>query len=232
MLHFLQQRFLLLQKIGDLPLGGATVGDVFDGQENELAGVFLKKHLARIQEHRASSDNRKVALDFEGFHRGVLGRHTFQQQPQLGNIPLAVAQPVDRTAMNVLKLHPEGLVESAVCRDDAQILIEDQERIADRIHDGLGEQTPLIKVYEQRDVGQGQRVCRSGSLSIVQRFHVYPYEKSTLTKSDQRLARDERRLRLSPRFPEFSSATNESCDRHKIRRAEVCADVEKTTLRG
>ena len=43
MLHFLQQRFLLLQQVGDFAFGGAAVGDIFDGQENELAGVFLKK---------------------------------------------------------------------------------------------------------------------------------------------------------------------------------------------
>jgi hypothetical protein len=69
--------------------------------------------------------------------------------------------------MNFLKLHPEGLIESAVCRDDTQVLIEDQEGFADRIHDRLGEQAPIIKVYEQRAVGQGQRVCRPGALSIV-----------------------------------------------------------------
>ena len=127
----------------------------------------MKKHLARIQEHRASSDNGKVALDLVSLHRGVLRRHSFQQQPKLGNIPLAIAQPVNRTAMNVLKLHPEGLIESAVCSDDAQILIENQEGFADRIHDRLGEQAPVIEVYEQRATGQGHHVCRPGALSII-----------------------------------------------------------------
>ena len=42
-LHFLQQRVLLLQQVGDLPFGGAAVGDIFDCQENELAGVFMEK---------------------------------------------------------------------------------------------------------------------------------------------------------------------------------------------
>ena len=39
-LHLLQQRLFLLQQIGDLPFGGATAGNIFDGQENELAGFF------------------------------------------------------------------------------------------------------------------------------------------------------------------------------------------------
>src|SRR4029077_1504543 len=51
------------------------------------------------------------------------------------------------------------------------------ERIADRIHDGLGERACIVQVYEQRAIGPRQRVCRSGALSIVQVFHVYPHEK-------------------------------------------------------
>jgi hypothetical protein len=39
-------------------------------------------------------------------------------------------------------------MESAVCGDDTQVLIEDQERIADRIDDRLGEHAPGIEVYE------------------------------------------------------------------------------------
>jgi hypothetical protein len=79
--------------------------------------------------------------------------------------------------MNVLTLHPERLIESAVCRDDTQVLIENQEGIADRIHDGLGERARIVEVYEQWASGQGQRVCRPGALSMVQRFHIYSHQK-------------------------------------------------------
>jgi hypothetical protein len=61
---------------------------------------------------------------------------------------LAIAQPINRAAMNVLEIHPERLAESAVCRDDTQILSENQEGIADRIHDSLGERARIIEVYE------------------------------------------------------------------------------------
>jgi hypothetical protein len=69
--------------------------------------------------------------------------------------------------MNVLTIHPEGLIEGAVCSNDTQILIENQEGIADRIHDGLGERARIVEVYEQRAIGQGQRVSRPESFSIV-----------------------------------------------------------------
>jgi len=54
---------------------------------------------------------------------------------------------------------------------------------------------------------------------------------STLTKSDQPVARDERSATTIPRFPEFSFAANQSGDRQKIKRADRYADVEKTCLR-
>jgi hypothetical protein len=53
---------------------------------------------------------------------------------------------------------------------------------------------------------------------------------STLTKSYQRVAHNERSATAIPRFPEFSSATKEPGDRQKIQRADCCADVENTNL--
>jgi hypothetical protein len=64
---------------------------------------------------------------------------------KLGDIPLAVAQSAKRTTLNVLTTHPERLMESAVCSDDTQVLIENQEGIADRIHDRLGERTRSLR---------------------------------------------------------------------------------------
>ena len=41
MLHLLQQHFLLMQQRSDLAFGDAPIGDIFDGQENELVGISL-----------------------------------------------------------------------------------------------------------------------------------------------------------------------------------------------
>jgi hypothetical protein len=48
--------------------------------------------------------------------------------------------------VNLLAAHPEHLVESAVCGDDGQILIEDKQRIAGGIHNCLGERARIIEV--------------------------------------------------------------------------------------
>jgi len=103
---------------------GAPVGNIFDSQEDQRGSVSSIEHLPRIQEHRAASDSGKISLDFVSFHHGVLRRDFLQQRPKLGDIPLAIAQSVNRTTLNVLTTHPERLTESAVCSDDTQALIE------------------------------------------------------------------------------------------------------------
>ena len=157
MLHLLQQRFLLLQQLRDLTFGGTPIGDIFECQENEIAGVSLIEYLPRIQEHQTPSDNGKVSFDFVSLHHGVLWRDVLQQQPKFGNIPLAIAQPIYRTTLNVLTIHPERLMESAVSSDNAQVLIENQERIADRIYDRLRERVRFIELYERLAVRPRQR---------------------------------------------------------------------------
>ena len=145
MLHFLQQRFLLLQEGGHLPFGGSLIGDIFDHQKNELASSLIE-NLSRIQEHRASSDIGDVSLDFVSLHHGVPRRDFLQQQPKFGDIPLASAQPVNWATLNVLRVHSKRSAEGAARRDDTQLLIKDQKGIADRIHDRLGERVPGIGI--------------------------------------------------------------------------------------
>jgi hypothetical protein len=172
----------------------------------------LIEYFPRIQEHRPSSDNGKVSLDFVSLHHGVLWRDVLQQQPKLGDIPLAIAQPIYRTTLNVLTIHPECLMESAVCSDNAQVLIENQEWIADRIYDRLRERVRFIEVYERLFVRPRQRGSWSGARSIVRRFHIStlqessPLQRALKTSSrppigDQRLAQISRQPLCHPPPP-------------------------------
>jgi hypothetical protein len=141
-------------------------------QENELASIPPTDHLTRVQEHRASPDSGKFPLDLVTLHDGVLRRDIFQQEPKRGNIPLPVTQRVNRTIFNVLTSHPERLTKSAVCADDTKVLIEDEKRIPDRIHDLLSKRVRIINVDERLPVGRGQGVRGKPALRIVQRFHL------------------------------------------------------------
>jgi hypothetical protein len=153
MLHFLQQHFLQSQKLRHLPFGGAPLGYIFDRQENELASIPLTDHLPCVQEHRASPDSGKFALDLVTLHHAVRRCDIFQQEPKRGNIPLSVTQRVNRTILDVLTSHPERLTKSAVRSDDTQILIEDEKRNMDRVHNPLGERVHIIDVDEPLPVG-------------------------------------------------------------------------------
>lgn len=88
----------------------------------------------------------KVLLNFVRIHHAMLWRDVLQQQPKLRDVPLAVAKRINGAALDVLPLHHERHIESAVCRDDTQVLIEDQERLADGIDDRLSKRVRTIRV--------------------------------------------------------------------------------------
>ena len=115
----------------------------------------MTDHLPRVQEHRASPDSGKFSLHLVTLHHGVVRRDILQQEPKRGDIPLPVAQRVNRTILNVLTSHPERLTKSAVCADDTQILIQDEKGIADRIHDPLSERVHIIDIDDQLPIGRG-----------------------------------------------------------------------------
>jgi hypothetical protein len=62
-----------------------------------------------------------------------------------------------------------------------QVLIEDQERLADRIHDRLGERASIIDVHERLTIGRGQCVCRDWALQQGLRSYVYSPKKRPVT---------------------------------------------------
>ena len=129
-------------------------------------------HLPRVQEHRASPNSGKFALDLVTLHHGVRRRDIFEQEPKRGIIPLSVAQRVNRTILNALTSHPERLTKSAVCGFNTQILIEDEKGNMDRVHNPLGKRVYIIDVEDWSPVGRGQGVRGRPALSIVQPFHV------------------------------------------------------------
>ena len=134
----------------------------------------MTDHLPRVQEHRASPDSGKFPLDLVTLHHGVERRDILQQEPKRGNIPLPVAQRVNRTILKILTGHPERLTKSVVRADDTQILIQHQKGIPDRIHDPLGERVHIIDIDidDQLPIGRGQGVRGRPALSIDQRFHI------------------------------------------------------------
>ena len=117
--------------------------------------VALVEDLARIQEHDARPDLRKLVLHLKVVQHTVIGSDLFQQRAQGRNIPLAITQRVQQLALRFLPVDAECQVERAACRNDAQVLVEDQERLAHRINDGLRKRATILNVSKWHAPGHG-----------------------------------------------------------------------------
>jgi hypothetical protein len=95
-------------------------------------------------------------LDFVAFHHRCPRQYLLQQQPEFRDVPLAVAQRVNRDALDFLPFDPEGQVERSAGGDDAQILIEDQQRLANRIDDRQGKRSCVVDTREEVNVSDGK----------------------------------------------------------------------------
>ena len=112
-------------------------GHVLHGQDQQLA-VVARLELAGVEQHHPAADDREGVLELEVVEDGALGDDVLEQGPQVGDVPLAVAQLVDEAALGLLGRDVERLVEGAVGGPDAQRGVEDQQRLAHRIDDVLG----------------------------------------------------------------------------------------------
>lgn len=76
-------------------------------------------------------------LDLIVDHRHALRDHLVEQAAQFGNVPLPVAEIVDVLADRLVAVDLEGGEEGAAGCLDAEVLIQQQQRIGNRIDDAL-----------------------------------------------------------------------------------------------
>ena len=72
-------------------------------------------HLSSIQQHRSEPKARKVVNHLEPVHLRSFRDNGFKQEPEGRNIPLAVAQVVEKPALSLPGMHFEDIVERAAC---------------------------------------------------------------------------------------------------------------------
>lgn len=73
--------------------------------------VALAIEATGIEEHSAETEAGKVVLHLIFIEAGVLWQNDFEQFPQLGNNPLAVAKFVDMAAHSLFGSDTEGTIE-------------------------------------------------------------------------------------------------------------------------
>ena len=100
--------------------------------------MVARLKLAGIEQHHPAANDRKGVLELKVVEDGTLGDNILQQGPQVGDVPLAVAQLVNEAVLGFFRRDVKGLIESAVGGPDAQGGVEDQQRLTHRIDDVLG----------------------------------------------------------------------------------------------
>ena len=129
-------------------LGAPPLGHVFHGQDQQFA-VVARLELAGIEQHHPAANDREGVLELKVVEDGTLGDNIFEQGPQVGDVPLAVAQLVNQAVLGFFGRDVKGLVEGAVGGPDAQGGVEDQQGLAHRIDDVLGVVLNIVNLLNQ-----------------------------------------------------------------------------------
>ena len=79
----------------------------------------------------------KLVLDLITFHHALLGYDLFQQHAKLRNIPLSIAQRVEKPALGVLGPDLEIRIKGTTSRNHAKLFIEHQNRLTDSVDNAL-----------------------------------------------------------------------------------------------
>jgi hypothetical protein len=122
-----------------------SVGHVGEGQEDRDVHAGVIEHLAGVQQHRAAAEGGKVVGDLEPVHRRLLGDDRLQQEAQGRDVPLAVAQAVEQPPLGLARIDLEGLVERSARGQHVEARVQDDQRLVDRVHDGLGQRLGALE---------------------------------------------------------------------------------------
>ena len=93
-------------------------------------------------------DARKIMFDFVVFHGPLFGENFSQQHAKLRNIPLTVSQVIQELALGMVGLDLEFQIERLARSNDTKILIENDQRLSNRIHDGVRKYPSVLDVNE------------------------------------------------------------------------------------
>ena len=124
----LQQPLLLL-------LCCASLGDVLDCKEDHSALAAVVANGECVELDSALADMREGLLELEAFDRHMLGNHAREQLTQARYVPFAARQLKQRSSMRFRGILPEYLVEAATAGEQMKRVVEDQERLGERIDD-------------------------------------------------------------------------------------------------
>ncbi|KQW66979.1 hypothetical protein ASE17_19850 [Phenylobacterium sp. Root77] len=114
------------------------LGDVLEKHKNAAAAAVLVNKPARTHQHGLLTELREVVAHLIADDCGALRHDLRQQLAKVGDVPLPVSKIKQPLPQRFVLADLEGLEERLVARQDAEGLIEHQQRRLERIDDALG----------------------------------------------------------------------------------------------
>ncbi len=114
-----------------------AVGNVFDGEKNQVWVRGLRREPAGVEQHVPSPESDEGVFNLEVFNRMAVAQDLGEERAQSGDVPLPVAQVVDELALRLFFRDMEVPVESGVGRADPQASVENHERLSQGRNDIL-----------------------------------------------------------------------------------------------
>ena len=113
-------------------LGEQTLSDIMDGQEDAPRATAGVVQHPGAEQHGARAETFKRVGDLEAAEEGVPWNDLFKQFAQFRDVPLAIDQLINQTALRFGRRNIEGLIKCFIGGVDGQVGLENQQRIAQR----------------------------------------------------------------------------------------------------
>ncbi len=101
-----------------------------------MAG-FSAQHLAGMEQNHPRANARKILLDQKSFHNFLIHQGPFQQGVKRRNVPSPVIQREQQLSGRVPGIDLEGFVKRTAGDEDFQLVVQNKQRLAYRLHDDL-----------------------------------------------------------------------------------------------
>ncbi len=129
-------QLLAADTLQDFLFQAPLLRDILDGKQIVLAGgAVAVGHFARVNHQQAASDRGQRAFHLVVFNAALPGENLLQQRAQRSYFPLLVVEGKDRPVFDPPGSQPKSFIKCRIGRADAQITVEDDQRLPHGVHD-------------------------------------------------------------------------------------------------
>jgi hypothetical protein len=122
-----------------VPLALLTVGNILEYKEHPMGVIAGLRNLSRVEVENTAAQPRKIILDLEILDRLVFRKYFVHQMAKRRDIPLVLAQFGNAPAKG-LRLRTSEYGQERLARShNRQVIFENDQGIADRVHNALRE---------------------------------------------------------------------------------------------